>query len=534
MFCQCLMLAAFAFLSLAHGQRCTEPDDDACAAGKACETKDPAHNVCAAARCSSGCIRGELSGLAGTCDVHFGVPYHAWDDPASDGEFNGWTTCQDAAFTAGCSSRCEVVDEQYVRQHALLMEAAAHGANLHSDRDHGHDKEHVAWRRSACPGHTVPAWMLAELKAQHEKVTVEREPRCLRGELPSVDGATPPTAVPGAASAPPRPRTQAPMDFEGDAVQVERVRASTAWLGGLSAGELWRRFYRAGLPVVLEGGVSVAWLKAQAAGLGRCCEDMIAARLKEHGRATSSGNWTVNDKVQLCHVAGISRSSCTLQAARGIGVGASGADEAILRAELPVHALLDFRDAHRTAVGLDDYGGGFGFSSWVSEEPGYALLTREGGALPTHFDQGCGGTFSVQYAGRKKWALWSPWGISDDVPAHSMCPRLELSAHRLRLLSLRARPRNAARFETELTPGNILIYPPAWFHSTHVVEGDSISAAFDFRLPPFGAVIANRSLWASPFGFERCARGPRGWRAQTKALDLALQGLSNDAHGNEL
>jgi hypothetical protein len=65
-----------------------------------------------------------------------------------------------------------------------------------------------------------------------------------------------------------------------------------------------------------------------------------------------------------------------------------------------------------------------------------------------------------------------------------------------------------------------------WFHSTLAIEGDSIGAAFDINLPPFGDALAGRSLWATPFGFERCAQGPSGWRAQSEALELALRHLS--------
>ena len=223
----------------------------------------------------------------------------------------------------------------------------------------------------------------------------------------------------------------------------------------------------------------------------------------------AGGDWSITEKVQRCG------DACGRLAAIGIGLGgAPGIDES--RAQLPVHALLDFSGVMRLDHGLDfsgDWNRGFGFASWV-RDPGYTLFTREGGIFgtPSHFDQGCDGTLTVQYEGRKRWALWSPWDLSDDVPAQT-------------------------RYETVLAPGEMLFYPPAWLHSTTTVEGDSISAAFDVQyLPAFGAVLANQSLWATPFGFERCAGGRRGWRAQSKALELALQetASTSEMHGDEL
>ena len=212
--------------------------------------------------------------------------------------------------------------------------------------------------------------------------------------------------------------------------------------------------------------------------------------------------------MQLCG------DECGRRAALGIAV-AGGAPGFEPPHALPVHALLDFSALYRSdVVGLDEVRDqGFGFASWLRDK-GFVLLTREGGAFgsPMHFDQGCDGTLTVQYEGRKRWALWSPWDLSDDVPAQT-------------------------RYETVLAPGEMLFYPPAWLHSTTTVEGDSISAAFDVQyLPAFGAVLANQSLWATPFGFERCAGGRRGWRAQSKALELALQetASTSEMHGDEL
>ena len=106
--------------------------------------------------------------------------------------------------------------------------------------------------------------MLDELRESHREITVEREPRCLRNELPSVAGVTPP----------------GPAHYEGPAVQVQRVR-----MADLTAATFWRRFYRAGLPVVIEGGLSTAWLKRQAAEVGECCRAVQAERVAKHGES---------------------------------------------------------------------------------------------------------------------------------------------------------------------------------------------------------------------------------------------------------
>ena len=485
-----------------------------------CEAKDALANVCAAAKCSLGCIRSRLNPPAGTCDVHQGTQSSAWDNPVHEGEFNGWKTCQDHAFTAGCSSRCEVIDEQYVQQHALLLEAESYAARLMPEKDVGDDTddgpELVPWLRSACLGHSVPHWMVSELQENHREITVEREPRCLRDELPSVvAGVTPPE----------------PPSYEGPAVPVQRVRVADLRAAELPAAAFWQRYYREGLPVVLEGGLSPSWLKSEAAEVGACCREAQAERVATYGTSCRGcephgGDWNIDEKVQLCG------DRCGVLAATAIGVGLDGEvrERSMLAAqsqpELPIHAVLDFSDVAQLQVGLvNEQARGFGFASWLRDR-GFVLLTREGGEFgtPAHFDQGCDGVLAVQYAGRKLWSLWAPWDLPGDIPAHT-------------------------RFETELTPGDVLVYPPAMFHATRTIEGDSVAAAFDIRcalipcrcvpycricsrrlpslahhrIPPYGALLRDQSLWATPFGFERCARGRDGWREQSRALDLALE-----------
>ena len=141
---------------------------------------------------------------------------------------------------------------------------------------------------------------------------------------------------------------------------------------------------------------------------------------------------------------------------------------------------------------------------------------------PDHFDVICTGTLSMQHRGRKRWTLWAPWELTDAdggrIPAHT-------------------------RFEVVASAGDVLYYPPAWFHGTVVEEegggsggGDeeeeggggssddeSISVAVDLEHVPAYGNLAGRSL-RTPFGYGSCAAGANGWHAQSRTWDDALLG----------
>ena len=144
----------------------------------------------------------------------------------------------------------------------------------------------------------------------------------------------------------------------------------------------------------------------------------------------------------------------------------------------------------------------------------YVFLSQPRDAFggPMHFDMICTGTLSMQHRGHKRWSLWAPWELRDAdgarVPAHQ-------------------------RYEAVARPGDVVYYPPAWFHATRVDEdgGASLTTAVDLAEVPAFGTLGGRSL-RSPFGYGTCAAGPRGWHAQSAAWDRALLGAEECAAKN--
>ena len=344
-----------------------------------------------------------------------------------------------------------------------------------------------AWLHSACPTHTPPAWMLAELRESHPEMTSHTQSGSCEAyqARPPLKGANMPH--------PPLETTAA--------VPVPRVP-----VGSLSAREFYQKYWRRGLPMVLEG-IPERWVKRMAK-VGDCCRARIAALQAKYGNSCRGceprgGDWHLEGGVQLCG------DSCGQVAGEGLA-------DTMLRESL--HSLFDLRNAGLAAESagytlLDAHNGEYDATSWVDDfdQMGYALLAREGAKFgnPLHFDESCHGTLSVQLEGRKQWMIWNPWELQG-LPAHT-------------------------RHVAELGPGDVIFYPPGWFHQTLSLRGDSVAAAFYVLLPPFGASLVgnNHSLWTNPLGFDGCIHGPKGWRQQSEALDLALQ-LEHSVHGGEL
>ncbi len=134
------------------------------------------------------------------------------------------------------------------------------------------------------------------------------------------------------------------------------------------------------------------------------------------------------------------------------------------------------------------------------------ILTGKGGIFggPHHYDMSCSGSFSIQYKGVKLWSIWAPWDISPSVPAHT-------------------------RFEASVQQGELIFFPAAWYHGTEVVSAVSLTVAFFIESgATHGGSITGKSLWKQPYGFEFCAAGADGWRAQTAAWDFMLKDAGFD------
>ena len=110
----------------------------------------------------------------------------------------------------------------------------------------------------------------------------------------------------------------------------------------------------------------------------------------------------------------------------------------------------------------------------------------------------CCGSFSIQYLGVKKWTLWAPWRVTDDVPA-------------------------LVRYEAAVNESETIYFPPAWFHGTEVLSEESFSVAHFIQKVPAHLELAGKSLWRQPYGFEACAGGVAGWRARAAAWDYVLR-----------
>jgi hypothetical protein len=116
-----------------------------------------------------------------------------------------------------------------------------------------------------------------------------------------------------------------------------------------------------------------------------------------------------------------------------------------------------------------------------------------------HFDDSCSGTLSLQLVGQKQWYLWAPFDLGN-ITAHT-------------------------RYETILNPGDVLIYPPGWYHTTKIIsDTNSIATAvFVEHIPWYAGVVGNLSLWKSPRGWEFCASGKDDpWRPMGAEWDLAM------------
>ena len=154
------------------------------------------------------------------------------------------------------------------------------------------------------------------------------------------------------------------------------------------------------------------------------------------------------------------------------------------------------------------------------------LWTAPGGTFgqTDHFDQLCHHTLSMQHQGIKRWALWAPWQLpatlGDSKSGDSERDRADkakdghtgIEAHAVphagEHASVISHIRAHTRFEASVRPGDVLFYPPAWFHATIVEPGeDSITAAIDLEsYPAFGALKHPETFMDGPFGFGACRR----------------------------
>ena len=117
----------------------------------------------------------------------------------------------------------------------------------------------------------------------------------------------------------------------------------------------------------------------------------------------------------------------------------------------------------------------------------------------THFDLTCHQSLSVQYEGTKRWTLWSPWSLF--APDGTLLPPHQ-------------------RFEGILMPGDALWFPPAWFHTTEILDGPSTAAVYAVSGEPIYDVVPTverRLPWAlSPFGYGECRWRDVAWREEQR------------------
>ena len=263
-------------------------------------------------------------------------------------------------------------------------------------------------------------------------------------------------------------------NYDGEAEHVQRVR-------GLNASEFYRRFPRRGLPVVLEGAIAPA-VRTSALALTECLADEYARKAAAHGfRADDAcdryGGWC-RDGVQI--------------SSDPICIALAGFTVATVPPELA--AVIELPRPLPDVSGV----------AMRMAEP-FVLWTPPGGTFGKndHFDQLCANTFSMQYQGTKRWTLWAPW----ELPGAGSGARSHIRAH--------------TRFEALVRPGDVLFYPPAWFHATVVEEGDdSITAACDLeRYPAFGATALVTPSQQEPIGFGACEGD---WRRRSDLWDRVL------------
>lgn len=271
-----------------------------------------------------------------------------------------------------------------------------------------------------------------------------------------------------------------PPTFEVEAKPIPRAR-------GLNASAFYWNFARPGVPVILEGALeSDVPLATRAQALIHCCKEDY-----ERGKANFEGqkrdrcdmytDWCESGP-QLCgqHPP----HKCKFAAGEELTAALPPALEALFSFPSPLPSAQQI-----TAR----------FSS------PYVFWSKPGDTFghAGHYDMLCVGTFSMQYQGAKKWSVWAPWDVT-------MADGAPVRAH--------------ARYEGAVGAGDLLFYPPAWFHATSVLPGaESITVAADIDLVPYYAKMGDNPL-RSPFGYSACAEGPFGYHARSAIWDAALRG----------
>lgn len=274
------------------------------------------------------------------------------------------------------------------------------------------------------------------------------------------------------------PLPESPPSYDGAARPVPRIQ-------GLNASELYLKYARLGLPVVLEGALVAANAAERAVAISRCCAEEFARKAARHSNVPPEpcdmydpDSWCQTG-VQLCGRV----LDCSAVAALDDLSALPPALRVAIEVPSPLPSLREitrhFNDPYIFSSEPEDRFGGTG-----------------------HFDMLCTGTLSMQHRGRKKWVLWAPWELFDargrSIPPHT-------------------------RFEAVAQRGDVIYYPPAWFHET-VVEGGSASltTAVDLMGFPSYGHLADRSL-RSPFGYGACMEGALGWVVQSREWDQVLR-----------
>lgn len=265
-----------------------------------------------------------------------------------------------------------------------------------------------------------------------------------------------------------------------------KVKAPSAWLGGLSPAQFMRRHWQRE-PLLVRG----AWPEAQPpvsrAGLfALAARDDVESRLV---RCDAQGRWHLRrGPLPRRALPAMSSPRWTLLV-QGVDLHVEAA-----------HALLRaFRFV--PDVRLDDL-----MLSYASD----------GGGVGPHVD--AYDVFLLQVAGRRRWR----WGRvakpawRDDVP--------------LKML---------ARFEPEhdavLTPGDLLYLPPGWGHDGVAVGGDCVTASAGFRSPSAGelarALVARIADEDAPVGERRYRDTPRTATERPGLVPAGLQVFARGAVG---
>ena len=301
----------------------------------------------------------------------------------------------------------------------------------------------------------VADWYFKALKASNDKLT-DQDSRasvvsCPDASLPHAGGAVQPL----------------PGNDSGRARPIPRLR-----LDQLTPIAFYKHFIREGMPAVITGlfDDNRSFWDAHSAELER----LVLQSLSQEDRAT--------DESKRCQ----GESAC--YRAVHFADDTSRAYAALKAENVP--KMLHFPDPLPREMIIGQMAQPF--SAQV-------ILTFNGGIFggPLHYDMSCAGTISIQYKGVKKWSLWAPWDVRDDVPAHT-------------------------RYEGIVGSSEFVWFPPAWYHGTEVLSERSLTAAhFVQDVPNFGAQ-AHLSLWRQPYGFERCAAGAGGWRARAAAWDFLI------------